>query len=128
MGERAVRTALEGRIRGGLVRAAGREEHRLRAPLPRFVSSTRALRSTVRAGLAADGAGPVSPVESAAAGSGAASQGHGLLDVLEVLEAGPAVAGVQEDLEEHSLGDALEQVMQLVVEMTVLRSHWSPPA
>ena len=108
MRERTVGATVEGRVRGGLVWAAGREEDWSGALAPLGQLDEGLAVDGPGRGVLADGA---SPVETAwrrrRQEAGLASQGHGQLELLEVLEPGSAVAGVQQDLQERSVGDAM---------------------
>ena len=66
------------------------------------------------------------PPASAAAGSAGAAEQLGLHDLVEVLEAGAAVARVEEHLEEHAGRHRAKRSCSSSSTITVSRSHWSP--
>src|SRR6478735_2230947 len=118
VGEGAVGAAVEGGVRRRLVGLARGEEHRLGAGATAL--------GQLDEGLAVDGPRRREGTDGAdllEAGGGRRRQEPGraaedgrLHDLLEVAQAGAAVARVEEHLEQHPLGHRREEVVQLVVD------------
>src|SRR6476469_9130619 len=118
IGERAVRAATERRVRGGLPGLARREQHGLRRGRPALGQ----LDEGPAVGTAGRGEGPQRPRLLQALARRRRQEPRlpteelCLHDLLEVLQSGPAVARVEQHLEQDAGRNAGQEVVQLVVD------------